>query len=485
MTRVLVERDGDLRDVREAWADQATFAYLPRRSALPAAEVGAILAGLPGDLRTRHVALLTSGSTGAPKLVVGARDRAAALARALHVAQGNEACAQTILALPLSYSFAFVNQWVWATEHDRELVPTRGLADPRALRAALQDARDAMLCLVGVQGGLLADALRGAAFEGVTRLHFAGGRFPQQHLDGLRRLFPRAAITNNYGCAEAMPRLTLRAADASEDAADVGAPLPGIELRADDADRLLFRSAYGAVAVHEDGVLRRIARDEWMPSGDLAAPQGAGWRLLGRANEVFKRHGEKVSLPAVLDTVGSAWRGETGVYRTTDRGGEDGYVLVLAPTADAAAVRGVLRALRGVARPRAVAAADRDDPEAPQARQRQGRQRSARPAAGSRRRLGPTHLTKDPAPMTDPTIAPSARERLDELLLDVFLLEPGELSDDLRRDELETWDSLGMVSLAVGVEETLGYHMTPEEAADLASVADLVALLRARGIDVR
>jgi acyl carrier protein len=86
--------------------------------------------------------------------------------------------------------------------------------------------------------------------------------------------------------------------------------------------------------------------------------------------------------------------------------------------------------------------------------------------------------------MTDPTTAPSTRERLDELLLDVFLLEPGELSDDLRRDDLETWDSLGMVSLAVGVEEAMGYHMTPEEAAGLASVADLVALLRARGIDV-
>ena len=86
--------------------------------------------------------------------------------------------------------------------------------------------------------------------------------------------------------------------------------------------------------------------------------------------------------------------------------------------------------------------------------------------------------------MTDPATTSSARERLDELLLDVFLLEPGELSDDLRRDELETWDSLGMVSLAVGVEEALGYHMSPEEAAELASVGDLVALLRSRGIDV-
>jgi acyl-CoA synthetase (AMP-forming)/AMP-acid ligase II len=348
MTRVLVERDAasDLGALRAAWAAEETFAYLPRRSVLGEADVAAILDGLPAQLRIGHFGILTSGSTGAPKLVIGARERATALARALHAAQGNQTCAETILALPLSYSFAFVNQWVWATEHDRALVPTDGLADPRSLRAALERTDDAMLCLVGVQGGLLAGAFDGSSFDGVTRLHFAGGRFPQGSLPALRRVFPRAAITNNYGCAEAMPRLTLRPAEASDDASDIGAPLPGIELRADAEDRLLFRSPYGAVAVHEADTLQPIAGDAWVPTGDLGAPHASGWRLLGRASEVFKRHGEKVSLPAVLDTVGGAWDGETGVYRTTDRGGEDGYVLVLAPAAETADVRGILRALR-------------------------------------------------------------------------------------------------------------------------------------------
>ena len=399
MSRVLVERDAaaDLGALRDAWAGEETFAYVPRRSAVGAAEVAAILDGLPAPLRTGHVVLLTSGSTGAPKLIVGARRRASRLARALHGAQDNEPCGQTILALPLSYSFAFVNQWVWATEHARELVPTRGLADPRALRAALEAARDAMLCLVGVQGGLLAGTFDGAAFDGVTRLHFAGGRFPQGHLPALRRLFPRAAITNNYGCAEAMPRLTLRAAEASDDASDIGVPLPGVELRADDADRLHFRSPYGAVAVHEAGALHPIAPGDWVPSGDLASPAGDGWRLLGRANEVFKRHGEKVSLPSVLDTVGSAWNGDTGVYRTTDRGGEDGYVLVLAPTAAATDVRGVLRALRSHHARAQWPLRIETTAELPQARQRQGRQRRVGPPGRPRHRLGSTHLTKDPA----------------------------------------------------------------------------------------
>jgi acyl-CoA synthetase (AMP-forming)/AMP-acid ligase II len=348
MTRVLVEQDpaSDVAALRAAWEDDATFAYLPQRAPLAADDVARILSSLPEPLRSGHVALLTSGSTGRPKLVIGARDRAAALARALHTAQDNVDCTQVVVALPLSYSFAFVNQWTWATEHCRDIVPTRGLAEPALLRAALERADDAMLCLVGVQAAMLIRTFPDAAFDGVTRLHFAGGRFPQELLGALARLFPRAQITNNYGCAEAMPRLTLRGAGESPDASDIGRPLPGIELRADDAGRLLFRSPHGAVAVHEGGSLRAIAPTDWIASGDLAEPAGDGWRLLGRANEIFKRHGEKVSLPAVLDTVGTAWSGETGVYRATDRAGEDGYVLVLAPSADARQVRGILGALR-------------------------------------------------------------------------------------------------------------------------------------------
>jgi len=76
------------------------------------------------------------------------------------------------------------------------------------------------------------------------------------------------------------------------------------------------------------------------------------------------------------------------------------------------------------------------------------------------------------------------QEKLIDLLADVFLLEPDEVHLDLRRDELDTWDSLGTVSLAVAVEESFGYHMRPEEAVALTGVTDLVRLLEARGVPV-
>lgn len=73
-------------------------------------------------------------------------------------------------------------------------------------------------------------------------------------------------------------------------------------------------------------------------------------------------------------------------------------------------------------------------------------------------------------------------DKLKELMIDVFLIDPREFRMDLRRDEVETWDSLGVVSLAVGVQETFGYHLTQDEAISIKSIRDLVTILEARGI---
>jgi acyl carrier protein len=74
------------------------------------------------------------------------------------------------------------------------------------------------------------------------------------------------------------------------------------------------------------------------------------------------------------------------------------------------------------------------------------------------------------------------REKLKKVVEDVFLLQPGEFRFDLRRDEVETWDSFGVVSLAVGIQETFGYHFTPAEAVGIKSVGDIISLLSAKGV---
>lgn len=78
----------------------------------------------------------------------------------------------------------------------------------------------------------------------------------------------------------------------------------------------------------------------------------------------------------------------------------------------------------------------------------------------------------------------SNRAKLKQLLLDVFLLDESELTFEMRRTDIDTWDSLGVVSLAVGIHQTFGYHPTPDEATSLASIPDIIRLLESRGISL-
>jgi acyl carrier protein len=74
------------------------------------------------------------------------------------------------------------------------------------------------------------------------------------------------------------------------------------------------------------------------------------------------------------------------------------------------------------------------------------------------------------------------REKLKQLLIDVFLLADEEFRFDLKREEITTWDSMGTVSMAVGVQETFGYHMTPEEAVSVSGVSDIIGILELHNI---
>src|SRR4051812_16810887 len=114
MTDLPILVDPDPAALAAAWAADPTFAVLPGRPPVGEPWVAAALARLPVSARTGHFALLTSGSTGEPKLIVGERSRSERLARALHELQGNDVAARAIVALPLTYSFAFVNQWLWS-----------------------------------------------------------------------------------------------------------------------------------------------------------------------------------------------------------------------------------------------------------------------------------------------------------------------------------------------------------------------------------
>ena len=342
-----VNQETDITCLDRVWSEPATFAFVPKRSKVHDTWLSRALNKLPKPMRKNHFALLTTGSTGHPKLVIGSRSRAKGLASVLHSVQDNEPAECAVLVLPLSYCYAFVNQWLWSRCLGRRLVPTRGFAAPDELRTVLEATRNAMLCMVGAQLPLALQCFPDVQFRGVVRLHFAGDRFPQERLPEIRRMFPNASVFNNYGCAEAMPRLTVRPAEASNDAANIGSPLPGVELRTGPNDELMFRSPYGAVATVDDKGLHIIGEEDWVETGDLGrAGTGNQWSLLGRTSEVFKRYGEKVSLGQLLTTVHDCWDGQAAFFCEADPSGEMGAVLVLAPEPSDKTIRHILQGFR-------------------------------------------------------------------------------------------------------------------------------------------
>ena len=74
------------------------------------------------------------------------------------------------------------------------------------------------------------------------------------------------------------------------------------------------------------------------------------------------------------------------------------------------------------------------------------------------------------------------RETLQELIQDILLLDPSEFHFELKRSDVETWDSMSVVAIAVGVHEEFGYHFTPEEATSITGVSDIINLLETKGI---
>jgi long-chain acyl-CoA synthetase len=330
-----------------AWSSESSVLLAPARRGVEPSWFQAAIDRLPAAVARDHVAIFTSGSTGEPRLVVGLKARAEALARQIHAAQELEPVERTVTLLPLTYSYAFVNQWAWSHVYGRALVTSPGLADVAATAALLREGPDTMICLVGPMVPLLAAQVApDQPLASVTRVNFAGGPFPWSERATLARLFPRARVFANYGCTEAMPRLTITPVESLVAPGDLGTPVPGVELRVDERGELVFRSPYGAVGLLDEGRYRDVAPEEWLGTGDLAVADGERLRLVGRKSEVYKRYGEKVSVALQLAAVREVWAGTAAVVPERDSSGEPGHVLVLAPAPADDELRAVLKLFR-------------------------------------------------------------------------------------------------------------------------------------------
>ena len=289
-------------------------------------------------------------------MVVANRIRAEALARVIaraqHVDAAQDRVQNMVIALPISYCFALVNQWVLAHIHDLPMT-FGGFSQPDRLAQILEQAEDSMICLVGAQAGLLRLLGDSRRFANVRRVAFAGSPFPWGQAALLKRLFPNARFYNNYGCAEAMPRLVVTEVTENLRRGDpglpglLGQPLPGIRFRTTPQAELQFQSDYAALGYVTPEGYAPFAADGWIDTGDCAEQDDRlGWVLQGRSSEVFKRHGEKVSPARLARTIEEIWPHPFALLRRQDRAGEAGLALALEGAADRAAARNMLKAIR-------------------------------------------------------------------------------------------------------------------------------------------
>lgn len=72
--------------------------------------------------------------------------------------------------------------------------------------------------------------------------------------------------------------------------------------------------------------------------------------------------------------------------------------------------------------------------------------------------------------------------KLRNLLVEILLIDDDQYRDENGPDAIETWDSLAMVRIAVGIEESFGYGMTPDEIVSLDSIGNIKAILRSHDI---
>ena len=272
---------------------------------------------------TLFLALMTSGSTGDPKLVAIDDRRLAAGIAAIHDAQGLADLRRTGVVLPLAYSYALINQLLWAVLYGRDVTLSGGALNALAALERFRDVGVEMLCLVSpwLRFAIGLGLNQAPPLPAVKVVNFAGAPFPMSDVSALRRLFPNARLYNNYGCAEAMPRIAVREVGVGQEPVTlVGRPLPTLNVRidGDDVGPIVFQGASASLGTL-DATGRIVAHGDWIAAGDVGRWRGDQLHVLGRHDQVIKVGGERLSLMEIERALLAAGAREAAAWQSDGR----------------------------------------------------------------------------------------------------------------------------------------------------------------------
>jgi D-alanine--poly(phosphoribitol) ligase subunit 1 len=239
----------------------------------------------------------TSGSSGSPKFIAATRGNIEANVAAVHKAQKLGEIRSTAVWLPFFFNYALINQLFWAVLFEKTLILLPGMKQPEASFGLMRETRAEMVCWVNSQARMI----QKLGFDGrhalgdVKLVNFGGAPFPMHFFDYLGKIFPNAEFINNYGCTEALARLSMcRVTHPDQDVTFTGKPIDCVTLREREG-RLEFTGSSKTLGeVRNDGSILRYG--EWVPTGDMGRIQDGEIRVLGRYDQVFNASGERLSL---------------------------------------------------------------------------------------------------------------------------------------------------------------------------------------------
>jgi len=218
------------------------------------------------------VFLLTSGSTGAPKLVAHSWD---SLFTANRV-RLEQPVSWWLTYRPGTYAwYQMVTMWLFLSGNDLSVCGAG--ATPGALDQARAAGVDALSCTPSFFRLLLVHCgMDRCRTLGLKRVTFGGEPVDDAVLQDARTLFPQAVLTHIYASSEAGAAIVVRDGRAGFPASYLDRPASsGIRLRVEDGV-LLVRSPYAS-----------IEGEEWVHTGDLVEVVDGRVQFLGRSGAAF------------------------------------------------------------------------------------------------------------------------------------------------------------------------------------------------------
>ena len=269
----------------------------------------------PAAVRDDDLAALmpTSGSTGAPRLVMVSHANLIANTEAIVRSQSLAHDERAMLILPISYCFGASIVHTHLYQGGSVVYDSRFMFPDKVLQAVATHGCTTFAGVPTVYSILLHRSHLGSIpMPGLRRFLQAGGHLPMQQIREVRTRAPEVPFFVMYGQTEATSRIScLSPAELDRKAGSVGLPLDNLEVRiVDEEGQEAAAGRPGELQVRGPSVCRgyfaepresaRRWRDGWLSTGDVASrdPEGYLW-IVGRKGEFLKMRGVRIGFAEI------------------------------------------------------------------------------------------------------------------------------------------------------------------------------------------